>query len=189
MTAPMHLPMFYLRQRFAMATNRYEVRAPGPDGGEGDLLGLAEQKRMALKERVTFYADETRQRRVFSFQARQRLDLGAEYDITDEGGQPLGYFKKDFGASLIRSTFTLAGPGYEGVGQERNMGVALVRRFVDIPFLPMHFDFSQAGGQPLMAVDRARSVRDRYTVHVPDPRVDFRVAAALAVALDALMDR
>ena len=33
------------------------------------------------------------------------------------------------------------------------------------------------------------SVRDRYTVRVPDPRVDFRVAAAVAVAMDALMSR
>ena len=40
-----------------------------------------------------------------------------------------------------------------------------------------------------MSVERQVSVRDRYTVSVPDPRVDFRVAAALAVGLDALMQR
>lgn len=189
MTAQMHLPMFFVRQRFAMTTNRYELRAADPGGGEGALLGLAEQKRMAFKEQVTFYADETKQRRVFAFKARQRLDLGAEYDVTDEGDQPLGYFKKEFGASLVRSTFALAGPGYEGVGRERSAAVALVRRFMDIPFLPIHFDFAQADGTPLMAVERQVSVRDRYTVHVPDERVDFRVAAALAVGLDALMSR
>jgi hypothetical protein len=32
-------------------------------------------------------------------------------------------------------------------------------------------------------------VRDKYTVNVPDQRVDFRVAAAVAVAMDALMAR
>ena len=32
-------------------------------------------------------------------------------------------------------------------------------------------------------------MRDRYTVRVPDPRVDFRVAAAVAVAMDAMMGR
>jgi hypothetical protein len=32
-------------------------------------------------------------------------------------------------------------------------------------------------------------MRDKYTVTVSDPRVDFRVAAAVAVALDALMSR
>ncbi len=189
MTAQMYLPVFYVRQKFAMATNRYEVHAAEAGGAEGRLMGLAQQKRLAFKEHVTFYADETRQRPVFSFKARQRLDLGAEYDVTDEGGRPLGWFKKDFGASLARSTFRLAGPGYEGVGQERNAGVALVRRFLDIPFLPVHFDFAAGDGAPLLSVERQSTVRDRYTVRVPDQRVDFRVAAALAVGLDTLMGR
>ena len=39
------------------------------------------------------------------------MDLGAGYDITDEHGQPLGFFRKDFGASLLRSTFHVEGPG------------------------------------------------------------------------------
>jgi hypothetical protein len=38
-------------------------------------------------------------------------------------------------------------------------------------------------------VERQGSVRDKYTVHVPDQRVDFRVAAAVAVAMHALMGR
>jgi hypothetical protein len=33
------------------------------------------------------------------------------------------------------------------------------------------------------------SIRDRYTVDVPDQRLDFRLAAAMAVALDALQGR
>ena len=33
------------------------------------------------------------------------------------------------------------------------------------------------------------SIGDRYRVTVPDQRVDFRVAAAIAVGLDALMSR
>ena len=60
---------------------------------------------------------------------------------------------------------------------------------MDIPFLPIHFDFVDLSGAPLVLVERQGSVRDRYTVNVPDPRIDFRVAAALAVGLDALMQR
>jgi uncharacterized protein YxjI len=189
MTAAMYLPTFYVRQRFAMMTNRYEIYAANPDGSSGQLMGLAEQKRMALKEQVTFYSDETRARPVFAFKARRVMDLNAGYDITDEQGQPLGFFRKDFGASLLRSTFHLEGPGYAGTGQERSMIVAIVRRFSDIPFLPIHFDFLGTEGQPLLGVERQGSVRDKYTVHVPDQRVDFRVAASVAVALDALMQR
>ncbi len=189
MNAAMHLPMFYLRQKFAMTTNRYELLAANPDGSFGQSLGVAQQKRMAFKEEVTFYADESKARPVFSFKARKAIDLNAGYDIFDEAHQQIGFFRKDFGKSLLRSTFHVEGPGYAGTGQERSQGVALVRRFADIPFLPIHFDFVTPEGQPLLGVERQGSVRDRYTVHVPDPRVDFRVAAAIAVGLDALMQR
>jgi uncharacterized protein YxjI len=189
MSAAMYLPTFFVKQRFAMMTNRYELYAANPDGGFGQLMGLAEQKKLALKEQVTFYSDETRTRPVFAFKARRVMDLNAGYDITDEQGHPLGFFRKDFGASLLRSTFHLEGPGYAGTGQERSLLVAIVRRFTDIPFLPIHFDFVGTDGGPLMSVERQGSVRDQYTVQVPDQRVDFRVAASVAVALDALMER
>ena len=188
MSAEMHVPAFTVRQKFAMTTNRYEVWAPGPEG-QARLLGLAEQKRFAFKEQVTFFADETKTRPVFGFKARKAIDLGSGYDITDEGGQQIGFFKKDFGASLLRSTFQLEGPGYTGVGQERSTLVAMLRRFTDVPFLRFHFDFVAADGAPLMSVEREWSVRDQYAVTVPDTRVDFRVAAAVAVGLDALMSR
>jgi hypothetical protein len=189
MTAAMHLPIFYVKQKFAMTTNRYELVAANPDGSFGQSLGLAQQKRMAFKEEVTFYSDESRSRPVFSFKARKRIDLNAGYDIFDEAHNQIGFFRKDFGKSLLRSTFHIEGPGYAGTGQERSQAIALIRRFADIPFLPIHFDFVTPEGQALLAVERQGSVRDRYTVHVPDSRVDFRVAAAVAVGLDALMQR
>jgi hypothetical protein len=185
----MHVPVFVLRQKFAMTTNRYELQGLGPEGQPGLVLGVAVQKRMALKEEVTFFADDTKARKVFSFKARAVLDLNAGYDVFDEAHQQIGFFRKDFKASLLRSTFQIEGPGYAGTGQERSQGVALLRRFADIPFLPIHFDYATAEGQPLLSIERQGSVRDRYTVRVPDPRVDFRVAAAVAVAMDALMAR
>jgi hypothetical protein len=189
MSHSMYLPTFFVKQRFAMTTNRYELWAANPDGSFGEMMGLAEQKRFAFKEQVTFYSDDTKTRAVFGFKARKAIDLNAGYDITDETGQQIGFFRKDFGASLLRSTFHIEGPGYAGTGQERSQLVALVRRFTDIPFLPIHFDFVTPEGQPLLGVERQSSVRDKYTVHVPDERVDFRVAAAVAVGLDALMQR
>ena len=188
-TKQLYLPTFFVKQRFAMMTNRYELYAADTDGGFGQLYGLAEQKKFAFKEQVTFFSDDTKTRPVFGFKARKAIDLSSGYDITDENGQQIGYFRKDFGASLLRSTFHIEGPGYAGTGQERSQGVALIRRFTDVPFLPIHFDFVGSDGAPLLAIERQASVRDKYTVHVPDQRVDFRVAAAVAVGLDALMSR
>ena len=144
---------------------------------------------MAFKEQVTFYSDAGKSRPVFGFKARRKLDLNAGYDITDEGGAQIGFFRKDFGASLLRSTFHIEGPGYAGTGRERNQVVGLLRRFTDVDFIPIHFDFVDPDGSPLFSVERKMSIGDRYRVTVPDQRVDFRVAAAVAVGLDALMSR
>jgi hypothetical protein len=194
----MYVPAFFVRQRITVMVNRYEVLAANPDGSEGQLLAVAEQKRMKLKEEVVFYADESRSRRVFSFKARQRLDVHAEHDVLDEQGVPLGSFSKQFGASLLRSTWTLSAPGLAAVGRERRQSIAILRRVWDfipyvgdvwVPFV-FHFDFvDSATGQPVLTSERKKAIRDRYAVTVPDARLDFRVAAAMAVALDALQSR
>jgi len=184
----MHLPAFVVNQKLTVMVNRYEIRAVGADGVPGQLMAMAQQKRMAFKEQVTFFADEERTRPVFSFKARKAIDLGSGYDVYDDAGVTLGFFRKDFGKSLLRSTFHLSGPDLEATGQERNQLVAIARRLVDFPFA-FHFDFVDAAGQPVMSVERQFSMRDRYAVTVPDPRLDFRLAAAMAVGLDALMGR
>ena len=38
MTPSMYLPTFFVRQRFAMMTNRYELYAANPDGSFGQLM-------------------------------------------------------------------------------------------------------------------------------------------------------
>jgi uncharacterized protein YxjI len=196
--APMVLPQFFVKQRITVMVNRYEIVAANPDGSEGPLMALAEQKRMKLREEVSFFADESKTRRVFSFRARQRLDVHAEHDVVDEQGRPIGYFRKQFGASLLRSTWNLSAPGVEAVGRERNQFIAILRRIwgfipyigeVWVPFV-FHFDFvDQQTGALVMSSQKKIGFRDSYTVTVPDPRLDFRVAAAMAVALDALQSR
>ena len=192
MTKPFHdLDRISVRQRLALMVNRYEVRAGGTDG---PLLAMAQQKRMALRERVTFFADEGRSRPVFGFQARQIMDLGATYDITDAVGRSIGWFRKDFAQSLLRSTFLVGVPdqGLEGSGTERSAAVALLRRFADLAW-PVHFDFSTGSGTPFLSIERTWSLRDSYSCTLPPApngeRVDWRVAAALAVACDALLAR
>jgi hypothetical protein len=194
----MHVPRFHVRQKITVMVNRYQVFAVGPDGSEGPLLAFAEQKRLKLKEEVRFSTDESTRQPVFSFKARQRLDVHAEHDVLDAEGRAIGSFRKEFGASLLRSTWTLEVPGLRARGQERRPVIALLRRVwgvipylgdVWVPFV-FHFDFvDTATGAPVMSSERRKAVRDRYDVTVQDPRLDFRVAASMAVALDALQSR
>jgi len=193
---------FTIQQRVTMMVNRYEIRSVDASGGTGPLIAMAQQKRMAFKEQVTFYADEARTQPVFGFKARQRMDLNATYDVTDSTGAPIGSFRKEFRESLLRSTWQLtAADGLQARGTERNQGVAIGRRLWEFlpfigdfpsPFL-FHFDFTAPDGSIVLSSVRRRSLRDRYDVELPTMpngwRLDWRVGAAMAVALDALQSR
>ena len=179
-----------VRQRIRLMVNQYEVHAAGPDGAEAGLLAFAQQKRMAFKEQVTLYTDETKQTPVLGFKARQRMDLAATYDITDSTGAPIGLFRKNFKESLLRSTWHLEQPGHgEMIGRETNLTVAILRRFVDsLSWLPYHFEFL-LGDRPAFSVVKKWGLRDKYVVTIHDPQLDRRLVTAMAVALDALQAR
>lgn len=179
-----------VRQRVRMTVNQYEVRAAQPDGSEGELLAFAQQKRLAFKEQVTLYADTEKQQPILGFKARQAIDLGATYDVTDANGQSIGSFRKDFKQSLLRSTWHLEQPGLGTItGQERNAALAVLRRFIEaLQIVPYHFDFT-ANGQPIFAVDKKFGLRDTYRVTINDLNVDRRLVIVMAVALDALQGR
>ena len=193
---------FTIKQKITMMVNRYEIRSVNADGGEGPVIAMAQQKRMAFKEQVTFYADEARTQPVFGFKARQRMDLAATYDVTDAAGMPIGSFRKEFAKSLLRSTWQLTtADGLEATGTERNQNVAIARRVWEMvpiigelpsPFL-FHFDFTAPDGSIVLSSVRKRALRDRYDVALPTSpsgwRLDWRVGAAMAVALDALQSR
>jgi uncharacterized protein YxjI len=193
---------FTIKQKITMMVNRYEIRSVDANGGEGPVIAVAQQKRMAFKEQVTFYADEARTQPVFGFKARQRMDLAATYDVTDATGTPIGSFRKEFGKSLLRSTWQLtATDGLQATGTERNPNIAIARRLWEFlpvvndlpsPFL-FHFDFTAPDGSIVLSSVRRRSLRDRYEVELPAAangwRLDWRVGAAMAVALDALQSR
>jgi uncharacterized protein YxjI len=193
---------YVLRQKLTLMVNRYEIIRADEHGNELGLLCFAEQKRMAFKEQVTFYTDSAKTHPLFGFKARKRIDLGSGYDVTDGNGQPIGYFKKQFGASLLNSTWTLRLPdGREFVGRERNSMVAIARRLWEVlpvvsdlpgPFL-FHFDFMAPDGSVALSSDKKAGLRDVYHVTLPaladGKPIDWRVGMAMAVALDALQSR
>lgn len=201
-TNPTAPTRFRMRQKLTMMVNRYEIHGVGPDGAEVGLWAFAEQKRMAFKEQVTFFADAGKTQPVFGFKARTRMDLGATYDITDASGAPIGQFRKDFGKSLLRSTWHLTtADGRVSLGQERNQMIAILRRIwglipiigdIPVPFL-FHFDFTLPDGQVVMSSTKKPALRDVYNVELPSvdggQPIDWRIGAAMSVALDALQSR
>lgn len=193
---------FIVRQRVTMMVNRYEIHLSDATGAERGLIAFAEQKRLKLKEEVLFFADLEKTRHVFSFKARRTIDLAAAYDVTDPAGGSIGVFRKNFKASLLSSTWHLeTADGQSFTGTERNQAVAVLRRIWDfipivgdipLPFL-FHFDFRGPGGAVVLSSTKKIALRDVYRVELQPTqngrRLDWRLAAAMAVALDALQSR
>ncbi|MEV5296763.1 hypothetical protein [Amycolatopsis methanolica] len=188
---------FHVHQRATMMVNRYEVFTDDGNGGPGALVAFVEQKRMTFREQVTLYAGESKQHVLAAFRARKVIDLASAYDVTTGEGQPIGVFGKQFGKSLLRSTWRLEQPGLPPVEiSERSMALALFRRIWD--FLPWlgdvpfpwqyHFDFAR-DGQLVGSFEKKTRFRDHYLVRVTDPALDRRLVLAQAVALDALQSR
>jgi uncharacterized protein YxjI len=197
---------FYIHQKFTFFANQYRVFTDR-DGRPGELVAFAHQKRLAVKESISFHRDESKREPVFGFQARNILELAATYDVHDERGAVLGHLQKKFSASLARSTWHVLAPGGGGEGgvvaivQERSLALAVVRRvwnfvpFVgDLPFfLRYHFDFRDPVGQAVLGTfTKTTLFRDHYRLEVGDQlatQCDWRVLVAMGVALDALQSR
>jgi hypothetical protein len=101
---------------------------------------------------------------------------------------------KDVVSSFTRSTYKVEVGSARMVGQERSAVQALLRRVfetvLDTPwFMPIHFDFSGAQGALVLSIERQMRLRDVYRVTVYDGALDWRVPAALAVTVDAFMNR
>ncbi len=182
-----------LRQRITPLQNRYDLVAVTA-AGQQTSLGYAEQKRFSLKEKVTFWADAGRTQVVFTIGARNVLEIAGTYDVVAGDGTPLAVISKDLMSSFLRSTYRIDIGGRQLIGHERSPVRAIVRRVfsavTDFPwFLPIQFDVVDPVGNLALTIDRQPKLRDVYRVAVNDSKLDWRVAAAMAVAVDAFMNR
>jgi len=195
---------FLLRQRIRPVINQYEFSLPGADGTPGEPFCFVEQARFKFKEDIRFYADASKQQELLRIKARQRFDPSATYDVTAADGSKLGQIQKVFGASLLRSTYTLFdAQGNElATASEKSLVVALLRRLVGfVPYvgdfadwlpIPYHFDFKR--GDELLGTHarQAFKFRDTYTIDMsgdPEHTLDRRLVLAIAVGMDALQAR
>jgi hypothetical protein len=181
-----------LRQRFSPLQNRYDLVGIAASGQQTPL-GYAEQKRFSLKEKVTFWAGTDRQSVVFTIQARNMFEIAGVYDVAAADGTLLATIAKDVVSSFTQSTYTVDVGGRRLVGKERGVVKALARRAVEIltdwPWIfPIHFDFTSSDGLA-MSIERQMKLRDVYRITIADGTLDWRVAGALAVTVDAFMNR
>jgi uncharacterized protein YxjI len=165
----------------------------------GGPIAYVRQKKLAIKERIGFFADEAETEELFHIQARTWLDTGrSKYDVVS-GGETVGVLEHLL-KSIIRTTWRISDPdGTElFTAQERSLPVAVLRRAIDfVPdvggFIPIPYNFDLlAGDRVVGTMNRKFQLRDRYVLDLsgdPEKSVDRRLAIALAIGLDTLQNR
>ena len=197
------LDHLFVQQKFAPIANKYQISTLGQDGKSADRpLAYVQQKRLKIREQIDFFTDETRTVPLMRLQSRKVFEFRGMTDVLIPSGQVIGTFKKNFGKSLLRSSWTILAPGGQPIAtsQESNVFIAVLRRIWgalpyvgDVPFfIPFHFDIMLPDGRQIGRYKRVAAIRDRYVLDLSgDPQrwLDRRLALAFTVALDALQDR
>lgn len=200
-------PRLIVHQQITAFVNRYDVYLPNDEGEKGELVALAQQKRLAFKEQVSFYTDESKKQLAFTLQAEKVMDVHGKYFVKDPSGDRIGAFRKEFAKSLLNSTWVILDENDQPVItiSESNQTIAVLRRFLQwIPiigdiadlimnFFRYHFVFRRLGSEkPVGMYTKTTLFRDHYRLDMTDEAYtsqDWRVYAAFAIALDALQSR
>ena len=200
-------PRLYIDQKITPFVNKYMVFGADEQGTKGELIALAQQKRLAFKEKVSFYTDEQKSQLAFTFRAEKVLDIHGRYIVEDADGNVVGMFKKEFKKSLFVSTWKVMSTDGTVVFDltESSVALAVFRRFASwIPvvgglyelialLLRYHFVFKNPGTDEVVGTYKKLTLfRDHYELAMTDEaaaKCDWRVLAAMGVGLDALQSR
>jgi uncharacterized protein YxjI len=193
----------FVEQKITAFANQYNVYEATPEGNKGALIAFAHQKRLAFKEEVLVYTDESKSQVAFTIKAENVLDYHGKFLVTDGAGQTLGTLRKDFKSSLLRSTWEIG--TQDSIickVQEASKSLALFRRiwgFIpylgDVPFLfKYHFDFLSPDLQHRYGrYIKTRLFFDHYQLDVEDEQLlqltNWQTLVAQAILLDALQGR
>jgi uncharacterized protein YxjI len=199
-------PQLIVKQKITAFVNKYEVFTTNEQGEPGERIAFVQQRRFAFKEKVEFFTDEFKTELMFLFRAEKAMDIHGKYFVEDKDGKLLGTFRKQFGKSLLNSTWNVLDSADTPVViiNESNQLLAVTRRFVGLipiigefadiaaDFFRYHFVFRTAEGEEVGQYIKTTLFRDHYQLNMTDETyqsLDWRVWASIAVALDALQSR
>jgi uncharacterized protein YxjI len=166
----------------------------------GGPIAFVRQKKLAVKEEIRFYADESESQELFRIKARTWLDTGgSRYDVL-VGEERIGTLDHVFGKSLLRTTWSVRDASEQevAIARERSQVAAIARRAIDfVPdwggLIPIPYNFDIVVDDRVVgSMNRKFQLRDRYVLDLSgdhERKLDRRVAVALAVGLDTLQNR
>lgn len=200
-------PRLNIEQKITAFVNKYRILSVRDSAESSGLIAFAQQKRLAFKEKVTFYNDEQKTSESFTFRAEKVMDVHGRYFVESVDGELLGMVRKEFKKSLLLSSWVIMDKNGTELYRvkENNVTIAILRRFVGfVPlvgdaldllmnFFKYHFSFVDiATGNEVGTYKKTTLFRDHYQLSMTDDawsKLDTRVFSAMGVALDALQSR
>ena len=162
---------------------------------KGDFLAYAQASLVALRRHGTFYADEGRQTPLFRWEAKWPFMAANSFTLNNTAGSVLAMFSKSMGKTFRSATFNLLTPdGVDAIGKESSSLPGVVKVFSGHEAaLDYRFQLSGGDGTEVLRIVRGWGAKDPYLVRCPPfgngRRIDWRVAATVAVVMDVTLNR
>jgi len=190
MTDPFALDQYHARKKVLTAfTPKFHIYDP-----QEQLVAYVEQKAFKLKEDITVFADEQKQRPLLTIKARQVLDIAATYDVTDaRTGAKVGALRRKGLKSILRDEWTVLDAADQELGlvQEDSALMATLRRFLS-NLIPQNFHLTVQGRPAGVIKQHFNPFVLKHTVDLTADtgrQFDRRLALAAVVLLLAIEGR
>lgn len=147
---------------FAFLGQRFHVY-----DAQGRLSFFVQQRAFRLKEALTVYADEGKQRPLLQIKARNIIDFSATYDVSTPDGERIGALQRQGVKSIMRDEWHILDSRDQVVGQivEDSLAMALLRRFMS-NLIPQGFTVTMHGRE-------VASFQQRFNPFVAKYDLDF----------------
>ena len=189
MTLELPHDQYVIRRKFLrLFGNEFRVFDP-----TGQQVLFSRQKAFKLREDIRVWSGDDMQTELLRIAARQIVDFSAAYDVIDStSNTKVGAFKRKGLKSIVRDEWILMDPNDQEIGlfQEDSMGMAILRRFINIIPQKFHMDVGAA---------HVANLRQNWNPFVVKVSVDFspdtqklldkRFAIAVAILHSAVEGR
>lgn len=171
-----------MEQKLLSIGKKYYIRDE-----HGNDLFFARMEKFKLKPKIFIYSDDTQSNEVLTILPRNILDACATYDVVESKSKAhIGSFKRQGLHSLLQNKWNILDTSGNIVGTAQETAVmAVFRRLVMWWKLDFEIDYR---GQRVGSLNRAISIRDRYTLDLggdPEKKLDRRMAIAMLTLFDA----
>jgi hypothetical protein len=163
MTLELSHDQYVIRRKFLrLFGNEFRVFDPA-----GQQVLFSRQKAFKLREDIRVWSGDDMETELLRIGARQIVDFSAAYDVIDSTtNSKVGAFKRKGLKSIVRDEWILMDANDQEIGlfQEDSMGMAILRRFINIIPQKFHMDVGAA---------HVANLRQNWNPFVVKVTVDF----------------